>query len=524
MKYQTSIQAPLAGRIRQIEGGSLLEGAVIEIPIPRPVRFYRHGWQSWSLTAWINPNRPVRPINPRIVRPQADDPAHIESQNWGGAWVGAAEMPDGKIRLLGALGLEARVEYTGQSLRGTYETGSGEWFLGVGTEDEVFSHYAALLAERFGTGRIKKMPRIWCSWYSLYTDIREDQIYKILETVGDLPFDVFQLDDGWQKGIGDWDANEKFPAGMAALAEKIKATGRVAGLWLAPLIVLPSTALYRDHPDWLLRDDRGTLVPAGHNWGQPMFALDTTLPGVQEWLAALMKKVRGWGYDYLKLDFLYAGALPGKRHNGMPREAALRMGLQVLREAMGDAFFLTCGVPILPALGLCDALRVGPDVAAYWYRFEETALMNNFGTPGTQNAIRTSLNRLWLTPIVAPDPDVAYFRSRANLMTPDQSRLLQDLAHIAGFKATSDLPEWLTVEERSALDNFLKQNAPVKKTGRYTFEADGRTVDFSSAVAMPAPLPQWLTELGAWAASSQFVLNARERILLAANRFLTKEK
>jgi alpha-galactosidase len=32
-----------------------------------------------------------------------------------------------------------------------------------------------------------------------------------------------------------------------------------------------------------------------------------------EWLAALMKQVRAWGFDYLKLDFLYAGALPGKR-------------------------------------------------------------------------------------------------------------------------------------------------------------------------------------------------------------------
>ena len=26
-----------------------------------------------------------------------------------------------------------------------------------------------------------------------------------------------------------------------------------------------------------------------------------------------MQRMRAWGYDYLKLDFLYGGALPGKR-------------------------------------------------------------------------------------------------------------------------------------------------------------------------------------------------------------------
>ncbi len=26
-----------------------------------------------------------------------------------------------------------------------------------------------------------------------------------------------------------------------------------------------------------------------------------------------MKQVRQWGFDYVKLDFLYGGALPGKR-------------------------------------------------------------------------------------------------------------------------------------------------------------------------------------------------------------------
>ena len=38
---------------------------------------------------------------------------------------------------------------------------------------------------------------------------------------------------------------------------------------------------------------------AGHNWDQPLYALDTTHPAALEWLAALMKQVRSWGFDYL---------------------------------------------------------------------------------------------------------------------------------------------------------------------------------------------------------------------------------
>ena len=231
-----------------------------------------------------------------------------------------------------------------------------EWFIAFGQENVCFEEYAEQLGNRLG--RIKKndAPRVWCSWYSLYHAIDEPVLHKIFDEFGDLPFDVLQVDDGWQVDIGDWEANQKFPSGMNALAEKIKSTGRRAGLWLAPLIATKSSKLFREHKDWFLRDERGRFVSAGFNWGHPLYALDTTHPDVSSWLVALMKQVRAWGFDYLKLDFLYAGALKGKRYKDMPREAAYRESLRLMREAMGaDAFFLTCGTPILPAIGLCDA-------------------------------------------------------------------------------------------------------------------------------------------------------------------------
>ncbi len=230
----------------------------------------------------------------------------------------------------------------------------------------------------------------------------------------------------------------------------------------------------------------GRFVSAGFNWGEPLYALDTTHPDVTLWLVALMKQVRAWGFDYLKLDFLYAGALKGKRHNDMPREAAYRESLRVMREAMGaDAFFLTCGTPILPVIGMCDAVRIGPDVSLVWESYRNAQLFYNPSTPETKNAIRTTIHRLWLKPLLHIDPDVAYFESTKNSLTQEQKTLLQDLAYVCNFKATSDLPQWMTKNEIDELRSFLNANPKVEQTGRYTFQLDDRTVDFTSAISLP---------------------------------------
>jgi alpha-galactosidase len=488
LNFDTLEISTAAAEFSALPNGYLLKGASVSLQTPRTPRcYYRHGWQSWSLTAWTSP-RPLPVPKPALLHPLQIDPLYAQHPSPNGSWLGAVDFEDGKVLFLGALGLESHVQLRDGRLQGWYETGSGDWFAAYGAEAEVFSAYAQLLGERLGRGRVEQPYRVWCSWYSLYTAIDEDLLHQVFDGLGDLPFDVLQVDDGWQRAIGDWEPNAKFPSGMEHLAGKIKATGRKAGLWLAPLLAVPSSRLYQQHPDWLLRDEQGKLVSAGFNWGEPLYALDTTHPAALDWLAALMKQVRAWGYDYLKLDFLYAGALPGKRHTGLPRETAYRQGLGVLREALGtDAYFLTCGAPILPSLGLCDGLRLGPDVAAEWENYRDAVLLSNPAIPGTKNAIRTTVNRLWLAPLVHTDPDVAYFHRQEPGLTPAQSGWLQDLARVCSFKATSDLPHWLTEAERDSLREFLTRQPPVERTGRYTFRLGEREVDFSAAMSLPEP-------------------------------------
>lgn len=494
----------------------VISASSLSLSLPQPPRrFFRHGWQSWSLAAWTDLS-PLPIQQPKLLHPMQLDPFYANEIAPNSSWIAAVEMADNDILLLGALGLDAHIQLNGDQLQGQYEAGEGEWLVARGDEATVFTRYTDELGKRFGKKSDRGAPRVWCSWYSLYTAIDESILQHIFDGLSDLPFDVLQVDDGWQVSIGDWEANSKFPSGMNTLAEKIKSTGRQAGLWLAPLIAVESSHLFREHPDWFLCDAQGKYVSAGFNWGERLFALDTTHPAALEWLAALMKQVRLWGFDYLKLDFLYAGALPGKRHVDTPREVAYRQGLKIMREAMGrDAFFLTCGAPILPSLGLCDALRIGPDVSGKWEDPRDATLLSNFTTPGTRNAIRTTVNRLWLQSLVMTDPDVAYFAERENSLSAAQKQLLQDLAVICNFKATSDLPQWMTPAQREALREFLNSNSQIQRLNRSKFQIDDRVVDFSSALPLPNP-PTGVAKIQAaivsWLGSQPLALKMLKRI------------
>jgi alpha-galactosidase len=210
----------------------IIKAKEIDIKLPStPVKYYRHGWQSWSLAAWTD----VKPLpiqKPEIFHPLQVDAQHARKTIPHSSWVGAVELEDGNILLLGALATDAYVFLEADQLSGRSEADEIEWFIAYGSENVIFKKYADQLGNRFGTLNKTTAPRVWCSWYSLYTVIDEEILFEIFDGLSDLPFDVLQVDDGWQVSIGDWEANKKFPSGMNALAEKIKSTGRRAGCGL----------------------------------------------------------------------------------------------------------------------------------------------------------------------------------------------------------------------------------------------------------------------------------------------------
>ena len=330
---------------------------------PARARVYEHGWQSWSPSTWYPVDgtsyRPVRtPTQVMSYRPGLPGPA----RGFQGEGLLAVDPGDGgKLRVYATDGDEV------PSIRAALDGGR----LSVTANGPVTTGYASLaewadaVAARRGGGVPRPAPTAWCSWYHYFTDVTEADVVENIAAIADLdlPVDVIQIDDGWQAAIGDWRALSDRFASLADLTARIRDTGRRAGIWVAPFLAGARSDLVRTHPDWLV-GGAGRPVDAGMNWDQDLYALDTTHPGA----AAYLRDVFGWlrevGFDYFKIDFLYAGALDGPRAGAATGPEAYRDGLRLIRDEIGpDAYLLGCGAPILPSVGLVDAMRVSADIA-----------------------------------------------------------------------------------------------------------------------------------------------------------------
>ena len=447
------------------------------------MRFYRHGWHSWSPTRWVDPTAAPTPVADEVRRHNQYHPTHPFDPTVGSHGVAALARGDGTVDLIGSLGGGGVVFIEDGEV---VVDGPSDWFTCSADEDDAFSTYAEALSEVLGR-RGGDAPNVWCSWYSHFTAVTEVDILSAVEGYADTAFDVIQIDDGWERSIGDWLPNDDFPSGMRTLADRIRHSGKTPGLWLAPFIAHESSQLATDHSEMLLRDAAGDPVVAGWNWGGAYFPLDITHPAAAEYIDESIRRALDWGYEYLKLDFLYALSYPGARHNDLPGGEIERLGGHLLRAAAGDnTYLLACGAPIISSVGIFDGIRIGPDVGAIW-EDEEMRSLGDESAPGVRSAITTSVLRTWLAPVIDIDPDVVYFRSDITGLSPGTKKHLQDLATICRFRATSDPASSLTAEEMADLEAFLRAEPTVTKTGRYTWDIDGRPVDFEPAFSRSEP-------------------------------------
>src|ERR1051326_590192 len=108
---------------------------ILSLPIA-PKQFFRHGWQSWTLTTWLDPSEPPFPISAPKFRAKDEDPLYAFAKNHVSAWVGAVELGENDILLVGALDLSGRVELDGTTLRASYEDAhESKWLIIRGKED-----------------------------------------------------------------------------------------------------------------------------------------------------------------------------------------------------------------------------------------------------------------------------------------------------------------------------------------------------------------------------------------------------
>lgn len=343
------------------------------------------------------------------------------------------------------------------------------WLAAGGDGWALLEGWASACGEAMRARVPERTPIGWCSWYYYFTGVRESDVVDNLESLRQLRArvgcDYVQVDDGYQRAIGDWlEPNEKFPHGMRWLAQRIRAAGFDAGIWLAPFLARPESQLMRARPEWFVRTASGRLRWGCWNpmWslGRPAYVLDTTREDVLDWLRELARTiVHQWGYRFLKLDFLYAAALPGVRADrDATRAEALRRGLQAIRDGAGDdAFLLGCGCPLGPAIGIVDGMRIGADVAPFWENWISRGPNRGRHGVATVHALRNVLTRafmhgrLWLN-----DPDCLMVRASETALTPDEVRTLASaIALTDGMFVLSDRLEALPDERLEWIEQVL---------------------------------------------------------------------
>lgn len=331
---------------------------------------FEHGWQSWSpTTTYRVGERPIRPLSERnrflCYRPETSPGDDVF---WGEGLLSVDPGDGSGVRIYAVNDARELVPSIQGEVRGDRFVVSADGRVdqivdaGPGTMDNALARWADEFANRAGVTAIRQAPTIWCSWYQYFTDVTEADMIENIDAIErlNLPVDVVQLDDGYQTAHGDWLTLADRFGSLEGIADRIRSSGRRAGIWVAPFLVFPDSELARRHSDWLVGGP-DEPIHAGHNWNRDLLALDTTHPEAMEWITEVFATMHGWGYDFYKIDFIYAGALPGSRHEDMAPLAAYRSGVEQIRGAIGDSYLLGCGAPILPSVGLVDAMRVSPD-------------------------------------------------------------------------------------------------------------------------------------------------------------------
>ena len=451
-----------------------------------------NGYQSWTETREFKYDeyiQPLRNLTKRFFIPYGDQSFVDYTQNPGElhSWTYTyIRNPDNKISFAGSLAeftgfclfkhfcprhkINIEKDCPGLELDHSYPV--FDILIGEESEKEVFDKYFDLL-------RCKQSPSKpilgWTSWYNHYTSITEEIILKNLEGIkkSKLPFEVFQIDDGYQKSVGDWlEFDKGFPNGVASICQQIRSNNLIPGIWLAPFVVEKKSTIFKNRPNWLLRDKNGKPVKAGYNplWSGWFYALDFYNQDVKDYLnSVFFTYIEKFKFELLKLDFLYAAALcpPANKTRGQVMNEVMTF----LRKAVGNKKILACGVQLGAAFGKTDYCRIGPDIHLKWeYGFLK--FLRHRERPSTLLCLKNTIFRRHLNEMVFQnDPDVFILRDKNQRLNAAQKKLVMVinmlLGHVIfcsddvseyGKEQLEELTKVLDLKDRKVTNVFQKDS------------------------------------------------------------------
>jgi alpha-galactosidase len=231
----------------------------------------------------------------------------VTAVGWSGQWQASAEYRGGQVRVRAGLQNLHTVLHPGESLRSPRIL-QLRW---QGADpDQACNAFrqtmlAHILPRTAGELILPPVVHLSTAFYELNASDENNVLAHLRSTRG-LGFEMFWLDAYWTGpgGFPDCMGNygfplervesaERFPHGMRAVGEAVKAEGLGYVMWFEPERVAPGTFLAREHPEWV-------ISPAGD--GSGLYNLG--LPEARQYMTSYLNAViQAYQLACLRIDY-----------------------------------------------------------------------------------------------------------------------------------------------------------------------------------------------------------------------------
>jgi len=247
--------------------------------------------------------------------------------------------------------------------------------------------------------RNKKVPVVYSTYNYYGKKITFNDCIKNLEKILEynLDINIFEIDNGWEKVVGNWTPNKKFPNSLEEISKTIKSFGLIAGLWTSPFIAHKSALIWKINPSWKLKNKDGKPITFRIN-NVNYYIVDISIPSTWYYFKSLYQGFVDAGFMYHKLDYtsafllakdaVYANkyiTLAQAYHNAC---AAIRLG-------MGQEAYFTISDGLYDTLiGIVDSQNTCSTALSMWNKVIPFNL-KSYPMLLKQNLLRSYMNYWW---------------------------------------------------------------------------------------------------------------------------------
>ncbi len=319
------------------------------------------------------------------------------------------------------------------------------------------------------------------TWFSWYCELDAATLLAEAEIAADLGIEVFYVDAGWwvgnpvrrdrfSSGLGNWVENrDKFPDGLKAFADGIRAKGMHFGLWVEPERVdLRTVTTGSWQPEWIARESEGRYIrcewPTDTDTAWLCFGHPEAQDWATEWIGALVADL---GIRWLKWDSNYWGVCtsPDHGHGVGDAEAAQVEGVQIvmarLRQRFPDLVIENCA----GGATRMDFALARQTPAAWLNDASEPSHRSRFHNAGAAYLFPPEMLNAWITESESEHESVnGQDQTDAFWRTVIRSRMIGAIGFSCRLQTWSDRTKAIAREE---IERYKTELRPILKSGSF---------------------------------------------------------